>query len=102
MMATLIAIAVTSSSVAIHSFYTHQPSLAPDLGEVERSRPWPPLNLTHGCSTSPSPKSGRRQGRAVAMGEAGIRIGGLYIAAWSLFFGIAFAKSESGARLESA
>ncbi|KAI6704266.1 hypothetical protein NL676_013402 [Syzygium grande] len=37
MMATLTTIAVTSSSIAIRLFCTHQPSLTPDLGEVERS-----------------------------------------------------------------
>ncbi|KAI6678219.1 hypothetical protein NL676_039015 [Syzygium grande] len=74
MMATLTAAAVASSSVAIRPFCAHQPSLAPDLGEVERPRPWPPLDLAaHGRLTSPSPRSGGRRGRAVAMGEAGIR-----------------------------
>ncbi|KAI6675748.1 hypothetical protein NL676_003654 [Syzygium grande] len=54
MMATLTAAVVASSSIAIHLF------CAPDLGEFERPRPWPPLDLAHGCSTLPSPRFGRR------------------------------------------
>ncbi|KAI6697936.1 hypothetical protein NL676_018055 [Syzygium grande] len=71
MMATLttIAIAIASSSIAIRPFCAHQPSFAPDLGEVEQSRPWPPLDLAHGCSTSLSPRSGRRRGEKEENGE---------------------------------